>query len=129
MSTIIALFTNMPSLITNMWAIGKNIPTIIAIVKSICDLIGSDAVQSVFQSIKETIEKIKIAQPDVIEVTPEKTAEEKLTERIKERLSLAWLDVSDADYLALRHTKRIPAATAHDHDELDDVPISEQYMA
>jgi hypothetical protein len=84
----------MLAFLSNLWAIGKRVPTVLAVIRVITDIIGSAQVQALLESIKDAV----VREKEV--VGPPKTEKKKvrLWDRIRRRQALDTLGMTEASY-------------------------------
>jgi hypothetical protein len=89
--------------LSNLWFLLTKAPQIIGIIKMIIDIIGSPQVQSLLESILSALKK-EVPTPDKMPKTePERI---RLLERLRRRLALSNLGMSDGDYVAFCDRKQ-----------------------
>jgi hypothetical protein len=93
------------ALLKNLLAIGRKLPAIIAILKSIIDVIGSDQVQKILEAIRGAL--IKESPEKIPEIPQTENQRIRIVKRLQQRLGLAWLGMSEAEYVAYCNIKNI----------------------
>jgi hypothetical protein len=95
----------MIALLKNLWAIGMKLPTIIAILKSIIDVIGSDQVKRILEAIRDAVAGESVNP--IPEIPQTEGQRRRIADRIRRRLGLTWLGMTDAEYMAYCNIKNV----------------------
>jgi hypothetical protein len=104
----------MITFIANLWSIGTKLPAIVAIIKAIIDVIGSDQIKSILQTIKDVVTK-ETEKEEIPATEPQRL---RLVDRIKTRLGLAWLGVTQDEYTEYCKAKGVSGMlNIVDHDD------------
>lgn len=94
----------MIQLFKNILAIGSKLPAIIAVIRAIADVVGSDQVQALLEAFRDALKK-EVPNPDIIPDT--EPARLRLVDRIRQRRALDDLGLSKADYEAACRIKGV----------------------
>jgi hypothetical protein len=86
--------------ITSVIKILTNIPAVIGIVRLILDILGSEKTVELFDQIKKVIEPFKDddAVDEIAPIVIEGQRRKSILEKVKERLGIAFLDLTDDEY-------------------------------
>lgn len=81
----------------NLWALGGKLPAIIAIIRALVDIVGSDRVQKFLQTFKDALnsEADKLPGPPTTE-----PVRARLLDRVRQRLALQHLGMTEDQYVA-----------------------------
>jgi hypothetical protein len=107
MTNIILFFKSLPTFLYNLLFVARKSPEIIALVKALIEIIGSEAVKQIVTAVRDTLEKLKKESPEPIIIPQEEPIRLRLIDRLKQRIGLAWLGMSEADYTAFCQSKNI----------------------
>lgn len=81
--------------LSNLWAIGKHAPAIIAAIRAIMDIIGSETVMAAIEAVKAAVVK-----QNTIDGPPQTEAERvRLLDRIRQRFALDALGMTEKQYI------------------------------
>jgi hypothetical protein len=90
------------TLIKNLWTIGSGLPRLISLIAPIIRIIGSDEFQkmleSVYDAVVKALNQLRKESPEVPEIPQTETQRVRIVDRLKRRISLAWLDISESEY-------------------------------
>ncbi|MDR0704302.1 MAG: hypothetical protein LBF88_04865 [Planctomycetaceae bacterium] len=88
----------MITLLKNLWVIGMKLPALIAILKSIIDVIGSEQVKRILEAIRDAVRGESVIP---IPETPQTEAQRlRIVQRLRQRLALSWLNMTESEYTA-----------------------------
>lgn len=88
----------------NLWAIGWKLPAMVAVIRAIVDVVGSEQVQTLLEAFRDALKK-EAPNPDIIPDT--EPARLRLFDRIRQRRALDDLGLSKADYDAACRIKGV----------------------
>lgn len=78
----------------NLWAICRRLPAIIAIIRTIIDVVGSETVQAFLEAIRDAV----IKEKGTVEPPKTDTERRRLWDRILRRRALVTLGMTEATY-------------------------------
>ena len=78
----------------NLWAIGRRLPAIIAIIRTIIDVVGSETVQAFLEAIRDAV----IKEKGTVEPPKTDTERRRLWDRILRRRAFDTLGVSESTW-------------------------------
>jgi hypothetical protein len=100
------LTKSFPNIVSFFVMVGKIAPAIIALVKEIAAVFGSDETKKLIESIKETV---KQESPRNIPDIPQTEGQRRrILDRVRQRLGLSWLGLSEQEYGQICALKGMP---------------------
>jgi hypothetical protein len=97
-------------LLKNLWSIGLNLPRLIGLIAPIIRIIGSDEfrkiLESIYDAILKALNQLRRESPEVPEVPATETQRLRIVDRLRQRLALSWLHMTEGEYNAYCNIKR-----------------------
>jgi hypothetical protein len=110
MNTFIGVVTVFFTLVKNCWTIGFSLPRLIALIAPIIRVIGSEEFKKMLESFQDAVMKavdqLRQESPDVIPEVPKTMGQRiRIVDRIRRRLALSWLHMTEGEYNAYCNIK------------------------
>jgi hypothetical protein len=98
------MMTTIITLLKNLWTIGLSFPRVISLIAPIIRIIGSEEfqkmIESIYDSVLKALSQLRKESPEIPEIPETPTQRLRIVDRLKRRIGLAWLDMSEAEYVA-----------------------------
>lgn len=95
----------MITFLSNLWIILAKAPALIGIIKALIDIVGSAQVQSFLTAVRDALKQEVPDKNTVPETEPER---ERLFQRIRRRMALADLNISEMEYVVMSRDRNTP---------------------
>jgi hypothetical protein len=86
------------TLLKNLLALCGRLPAIIAVAKSLADIIGSEMVQKLLEAIRDVLKSESPEKIPEIEIPQTENLRERFRKRLQKRIALTWLGMSEPEY-------------------------------